>query len=910
MKKGLVVGIVCLSLVLIISINFVSAGLLGDVWGKITGRTTENETATNETNVTEQECPQPPISMWCPDGITLCPMITDEQGCSVWDCDSCEPEPEPEICVAKIEINFDKSTYNVGEVFSFEIGIFDLQGNPIPNYVFYVKMYDDRWHTPGQERTGADGYFRSSGEVQKLPSGATSAIFEVYTEEVGACNLIQDTTEIEVISKGELEPIPPEPRPEPRPEICAAKISINFDKNVYYIGEEFKAEIGIFDSQGNPVPNYPFYINIYDYEKGMWHTSSQEDRTDGSGYKIHQDKMNVGEPFRFGKNKFRIFTEVSGCNLVEDIAIIEIKRKEGPESIPCGMGSCVPEEDEEVEDIPDERGFYSCSGCEADEKCYPMGYRKTGEYCTPDNVFVSQIDGGCDNSFECKSNVCISGECLTEGFIEKIMNWFKKLFGGEEEEEVEKKCSKLLLEHNIGEYKYAKSVHGEDEHTKAPLFSEDGEHLDTIKCCAAIYKDKEDTEHGVLFCPYDSKEDVTNSVKWLIAKERDIVFKEYENEKVFGDDKGQIVAWINNAYLIAVGVGPAEKNIPLPEDIANAYLKKYSSEFELTEEDIPDAPPERPWVYCTEEDEKAGEKCVSQAGARLQTDPHPDNKDCEVYVGCIFPYEKCESIDDIKEKEDCYVGVAEMTGDSSVCKEITSDESRRNKCYVKAAETSKDASICEKITYDDIKKMCFELVEVFPWESCKSEEDMSKEECHFTDDFESGLGNWVFSDAEGKPNTAWWSTIVENGNTVFEGIGHNWAVLERKEWDNYIFKTRFKIIKGAIHFNYRRGEGPFSRYFIGVESDGVSLKKQIDKNFYEFDEGKRIKLDQGWHTIEIRGYGNILNIYIDDELLIKYKDTKDPLLSGGVAFETLDDSEFLIDDVEIKLITEEEIIYP
>jgi len=74
------------------------------------------------------------------------------------------------------------------------------------------------------------------------------------------------------------------------------------------------------------------------------------------------------------------------------------------------------------------------------------------------------------------------------------------------------------------------------------------------------------------------------------------------------------------------------------------------------------------------------------------------------------------------------------------------------------------------------------------------------------------------------------------------------------------------------------------------------LKKQIDDSFYKFDE-KSITLDKGWHTFEIRGYGNILNIYIDDKLLIKYKDIEDPLISGGVAFETLGDSEFLIDDV-------------
>jgi len=701
----------------------------------------------------------------------------------------------------------------------------------------------------------------------------------------------------------------PGPGPEPRPDVCAARISISFDKNVYYVGDEFKVEMGVFDSQGNPIPNYPFYIKVYDYEKGMWHTSFEDDRTGGDGYKIHQDKMSLGEPFRFGKNKLKIYTDVGGCNLVEDIAIIEIKRKEGPEPVPCGMGSCVPEEEEE-EEIPGERGFYSCSGCEADEKCYPIGYRKSGVYCTPDNVFVSQIEKGeCDNSFECASNVCISGDCLTENFIEKIIKWFKKLFGGEDEDGVEKKCSKLLIEKNIGEYIYSESLPpGGNEHLLVPIHSEDGEHLGTIKCCAAVYRDAEDTAHGVLFCAYDSKEDVTNSVKWLIAKERNFVFKEFRGQKVFGDNKGQAIVWINNAYLIAVGPG-AEEGVSLPEDLADAYLKKYPSEFELTEDDIPDAPPSRPWVYCTEEDKEKGYKCESQPGARLQTDPHPE-KDCEVYVGCILPYEKCEEMTDIKEKEDCYVRVAEMTGDSSVCKEITSDESRRNKCYVKAAETSKDASICEKITEDDIKRMCLELAEVVLWASCKSGEDMLKEECHFIDDFESGLENWFFHGDEG-----YGSTEVIDGNTVLKLTGVVGPELQR-EWDNYMFKFRFKRIEGSVHVYFRKTSlpGGQSRYIVAISEEVDNLNKHVNENWPRLDD-THFRLDDNWHTLEIRCYDNILNVYLDDELIYKYKDTENPLLYGMPGFEFHTGGrpitpEFLIDDVEVKLIGEGDVVYP
>ncbi len=87
----------------------------------------------------------------------------------------------------------------------------------------------------------------------------------------------------------------------------------------------------------------------------------------------------------------------------------------------------VPEEliDEEISEIE-----FICNGCFQDKKCYPFGYRKSKQYCSEDSTFIEQFseEEACENNFQCRSNVCVSEECVSSSLIKKIFSFFVSMF--------------------------------------------------------------------------------------------------------------------------------------------------------------------------------------------------------------------------------------------------------------------------------------------------------------------------------------------------------------------------------------------------------------------------------------------------------------------------------------------------
>ncbi|MBI5148427.1 S-layer homology domain-containing protein [Candidatus Pacearchaeota archaeon] len=71
------------------------------------------------------------------------------------------------------------------------------------------------------------------------------------------------------------------------------------------------------------------------------------------------------------------------------------------------------------------------SGCVKDTLCLPFGTRVKGQYCEIDSQLKQQkaADVSCENNYECSTNVCIDGKCISQGLWQAFLSWFKNFFG-------------------------------------------------------------------------------------------------------------------------------------------------------------------------------------------------------------------------------------------------------------------------------------------------------------------------------------------------------------------------------------------------------------------------------------------------------------------------------------------------
>ncbi len=161
----------------------------------------------------------------------------------------------------------------------------------------------------------------------------------------------------------------------------------------------------------------------------------------------------------------------------------------------------------------------------------------------------------------------------------------------------------------------------------------------------------------------------------------------------------------------------------------------------------------------------------------------------------------------------------------------------------------------------------------------------------FQDAFDSGS-------ADGWQLDAGWQVEKDADNYVLSGEGHKWARLAtRYAWSDFRLRVRVKLIAGDIHLNYRISD--CIRYFIGFSPRGVSLSKTMPCGTHTglASNPGNYPLNQ-WHTVEIVSTGGNIKVLVNDTQRIDYTDPN-PLLTGSIAFETLENSHTHLDDVTV-----------
>lgn len=166
------------------------------------------------------------------------------------------------------------------------------------------------------------------------------------------------------------------------------------------------------------------------------------------------------------------------------------------------------------------------------------------------------------------------------------------------------------------------------------------------------------------------------------------------------------------------------------------------------------------------------------------------------------------------------------------------------------------------------------------------------QEVAYREDFEDGQAQ----DWELEPG---WQVIQDDGNYVLAGQGHTWA-RSAKFYDDYRLSFRLKVLEGSIHLVYRLNNT--GRYFIGFHPGGSYLSKQHwpDTFFENLASSSTLHNLNTWHQIEIIGNGGTLEFLVDGKSEWTFTDPQ-PLPDGKFAFETLDDSQAYVDDIQVSL---------
>jgi photosystem II stability/assembly factor-like uncharacterized protein len=144
----------------------------------------------------------------------------------------------------------------------------------------------------------------------------------------------------------------------------------------------------------------------------------------------------------------------------------------------------------------------------------------------------------------------------------------------------------------------------------------------------------------------------------------------------------------------------------------------------------------------------------------------------------------------------------------------------------------------------------------------------------------------------------WSVEAQQEAGFALRGRGHSWARCKAGDWGDSTMSLRLCLVRGAIHLNYRVHDT--SRYFIGIHSQGLALHKQTGPQSFSGPLARAARQipPDSFVEVQISGEGGRLQVTLDGQPVLEYRDPQ-PLTHGGIAFETLDESEAWVEAVRV-----------
>ncbi|MFH2110343.1 MAG: hypothetical protein ABIJ47_03670 [Candidatus Bathyarchaeota archaeon] len=171
----------------------------------------------------------------------------------------------------------------------------------------------------------------------------------------------------------------------------------------------------------------------------------------------------------------------------------------------------------------------------------------------------------------------------------------------------------------------------------------------------------------------------------------------------------------------------------------------------------------------------------------------------------------------------------------------------------------------------------------------------------FQDDFEEWDETaWELNIGPNASYGAYWKLLDDDGNKVLSVKGTVGVAAGAPYWTDYTVIVRVKLVDAPedVKIAVRRGESG-EEYSVGFSLNEMDLIKSPG---WETEPiclskfGSSFSSDT-WYTVKIVCVGNMLWVYVDDELKFEYEDETEPVLSGRIGFGCGPNTNVYIDDV-------------